>query len=79
MPDAYERLFFDLFSGLQYNFVRADELEHAWRIFTPLLRRIETERIQPEKYIFGRLVIYYIVQYFLIFYIKVVDQNQVIF
>ncbi|KAI1733116.1 glucose-6-phosphate dehydrogenase, NAD binding domain-containing protein [Ditylenchus destructor] len=53
LPDAYERLFFDLFSGFQYNFVRADELEHAWRIFTPLLKKIENEKIQPEKYVFG--------------------------
>ena len=52
-PDAYERLFFDLFSGHQYNFVRADELQHAWRIFTPLLKQIETEKIKPEKYVFG--------------------------
>uniref|UniRef100_A0A915E6N9 Glucose-6-phosphate 1-dehydrogenase n=1 Tax=Ditylenchus dipsaci TaxID=166011 RepID=A0A915E6N9_9BILA len=52
-PDAYERLFFDLFGGFQYNFVRADELEHAWRIFTPLLKQIENEKVQPEKYMFG--------------------------
>lgn len=53
MPDAYERLFFDLISGEQYNFVRADELEHAWRIFTPLLKQIENERVKPETYIYG--------------------------
>ncbi|KAL3108098.1 hypothetical protein niasHT_017592 [Heterodera trifolii] len=52
-PDAYERLFFDLFSGRQYNFVRADELEHAWRIFTPLLKRIEDDRVKPEQYEYG--------------------------
>ncbi|KAH7721911.1 Glucose-6-phosphate 1-dehydrogenase [Aphelenchoides avenae] len=52
-PDAYERLFFDLFAGQQYNFVRADELEHAWRIFTPLLKKIEGEHVLPEKYVFG--------------------------
>jgi len=53
LPDAYERLFFDLISGEQYNFVRADELEHAWRIFTPLLKRIENERVKPETYVYG--------------------------
>ncbi|KAI6224756.1 Glucose-6-phosphate 1-dehydrogenase [Aphelenchoides besseyi] len=53
LPDAYERLFFDLFSGEQYNFVRADELEHAWRIFTPLLKQIEKEHVKPEKYVYG--------------------------
>lgn len=55
-PDAYERLFFDLFSGRQYSFVRADELEQAWRIFSPLLRQIENERVKPEPYVYGRLV-----------------------
>ncbi|KAI6178880.1 Glucose-6-phosphate 1-dehydrogenase [Aphelenchoides besseyi] len=53
LPDAYERLFFDLFSGEQYNFVCADELEHAWRIFTPLLKQIEKEHVKPEKYVYG--------------------------
>lgn len=53
-PDAYERLFFDLFAGSQYNFVRADELEHAWRIFTPLLKELEAKKVQPHKYVFGR-------------------------
>jgi len=52
-PDAYERLFFDLFGGQQYNFVRADELEHAWRIFTPLLKDVETKGVKPENYMFG--------------------------
>ncbi|CAK5108472.1 unnamed protein product [Meloidogyne enterolobii] len=52
-PDAYERLFFDLFSGRQYSFVRADELEQAWRIFSPLLRQIENERVRPEPYVHG--------------------------
>jgi len=32
------------------HFVRSDELAQAWRIFTPLLRRIEEEKIQPIKY-----------------------------
>ncbi|KAE9547621.1 hypothetical protein FO519_009168 [Halicephalobus sp. NKZ332] len=53
LPDAYERLFCDLLSGIQYNFVRSDELEHAWRIFTPLLKKIENDRIKPFKYVFG--------------------------
>jgi len=53
LPDAYERLFFDLFSGEQYNFVRSDELEHAWRIFTPILKQIEKEKIKPETYVYG--------------------------
>jgi glucose-6-phosphate 1-dehydrogenase len=58
-PDAYERLFFDLFSGRQYSFVRADELEQAWRIFSPLLKRIEgPERVKPEPYVYGRFVIF---------------------
>lgn len=51
--DHHNTINFFIFSGDQYNFVRADELEHAWRIFTPLLKKIDTDRVQPEKYVFG--------------------------
>jgi glucose-6-phosphate 1-dehydrogenase len=53
LPDAYERLICDLLSGIQYNFVRADELEHAWRIFTPILKTLEEKKIKPHQYKFG--------------------------
>uniref|UniRef100_A0A7E5A148 Glucose-6-phosphate 1-dehydrogenase n=1 Tax=Panagrellus redivivus TaxID=6233 RepID=A0A7E5A148_PANRE len=53
LPDAYERLICDVLSGFQYNFVRTDELEHAWRIFTPLLKKIENDRVKPIQYKFG--------------------------
>ena len=53
-PDAYERLLLDVFTGVQINFVRTDELAEAWRIFTPLLHKLEKERIQPIKYVYGR-------------------------
>lgn len=35
------------------HFVRSDELREAWRIFTPLLHKIENERIEPVKYKYG--------------------------
>jgi glucose-6-phosphate 1-dehydrogenase len=53
LPDAYERLILDTLSGTQAHFVRSDELAEAWRIFTPLLHRIEGENIEPIKYIYG--------------------------
>lgn len=53
IPDAYERLILDVFQGNQMNFVRADELSEAWRIFTPVLHQMEEERIEPLKYVFG--------------------------
>eukprot|EP01064_Diplonema_japonicum_P030690 TRINITY_DN5288_c0_g1_i1.p1 TRINITY_DN5288_c0_g1~~TRINITY_DN5288_c0_g1_i1.p1 ORF type:complete len:511 (+),score=104.30 TRINITY_DN5288_c0_g1_i1:53-1534(+) len=37
LPDAYEALILDAITGKRNNFVRQDELEEAWRIFTPLL------------------------------------------
>lgn len=40
--------------GSQIDFVRTDELEQSWRIFTPLLKQIEEERTKPAKYVFGR-------------------------
>ncbi|KXJ04243.1 Glucose-6-phosphate 1-dehydrogenase, partial [Exaiptasia diaphana] len=30
-----------------------DELEEAWRVFTPLLHQIEKEKIKPIPYKFG--------------------------
>lgn len=54
LPDAYERLILDVFLGSQTNFVRSDELAEAWRIFTPLLKRIEEDRTKPIRYVFGR-------------------------
>lgn len=50
MPDAYERLILDVFCGSQMHFVRSDELAEAWRIFTPLLHRIESEKVRPTPY-----------------------------
>ena len=54
MPEAYERLILDVFCGSQINFVRSDELYQAWRIFTPLLHKIETEKPAPIQYKYGR-------------------------
>ena len=54
MPDAYERLILDVFLGSQTNFVRSDELAEAWRIFTPILHKIENAKIKPIPYKFGR-------------------------
>jgi glucose-6-phosphate 1-dehydrogenase len=53
LPDAYEGLIFDALRGQQANFVRDDELEAAWKIFTPLLRRLDAERPVPEPYVYG--------------------------
>ena len=49
LPEAYQRLILDAFSGSQMHFVRSDELTEAWRIFTPVLHAIEREKPQPEK------------------------------
>ena len=32
----------------------SDELREAWRIFTPLLHKIEREKSQPIPYVYGR-------------------------
>ena len=53
VPNAYTRLILDVLRGEQATFVRGDELEAAWAIFTPLLHRIEQEKIKPEPYAFG--------------------------
>ncbi|KAJ0036818.1 hypothetical protein NQD34_005495 [Periophthalmus magnuspinnatus] len=53
LPDAYERLILDVFCGNQMHFVRSDELREAWRIFTPLLHKIEQEKTAPIPYTYG--------------------------
>lgn len=53
LPDAYERLIFDVIRGDHNLFVRSDELVAAWKIFTPLLHHIERNKVQPLKYAYG--------------------------
>jgi glucose-6-phosphate 1-dehydrogenase len=53
LPDAYERLILDVLRGDHNLFVRADELEAAWKIFTPILHQLEQEKIPAEIYPFG--------------------------
>jgi len=38
LPDAYHTLILDVVAGDQTHFVRADEAEEAWRLFTPVLK-----------------------------------------
>lgn len=53
VPDAYERLILDVFTGTQMHFVRNDELKEAWRIFTPMLKQLEENHVRPVKYTYG--------------------------
>lgn len=41
IPQAYEALILDALKGDHSNFVRDDELDVAWKIFTPLLHWID--------------------------------------
>lgn len=53
VPDAYEGLILDVLRSDHSNFVRDDELDAAWKIFTPLLHTIDREHIKPEQYPYG--------------------------
>eukprot|EP00049_Salpingoeca_infusionum_P010057 m.170384 g.170384 ORF g.170384 m.170384 type:complete len:517 (+) comp14530_c0_seq1:223-1773(+) len=53
LPEAYERLVLEVIHGSALHFVRTDELEEAWRIFTPLLKDIDAGKVEPIKYKFG--------------------------
>ena len=46
LPDAYETLLYDVMTGDRTLFVRSDEVEQAWRLYTPFLR----ERTRPFEY-----------------------------
>lgn len=45
VPDAYERLIYDVLRGDHNLFVRGDELQAAWKIFTPILHTLEREKV----------------------------------
>jgi glucose-6-phosphate 1-dehydrogenase len=53
LPDAYERLIYDVLRGDHNLFVRDDELEAAWKIYTPLLHHLEGNKVKPVEYEFG--------------------------
>lgn len=53
IPEAYEALILDAIKGDRSNFVRDDELDIAWKIFTPLLHYIDEEKPKPEPYKYG--------------------------
>lgn len=53
IPDAYERLLLDAIEGERRLFIRSDELDAAWALFTPVLKELEEKRIAPELYPYG--------------------------
>lgn len=53
IPDAYESLLLDALRGDRSNFVRADELEHAWKIFSPVLHHLDAKHTRPIEYAHG--------------------------
>ncbi|CAH2351365.1 glucose-6-phosphate 1-dehydrogenase [[Candida] railenensis] len=54
IPEAYEALIRDCFLGNHSNFVRDDELDVSWKLFTPLLNFIESDKApKPEGYAYG--------------------------
>jgi len=53
IPEAYESLLLDVINGEKTLFIRNDELEAAWDIFTPILHEIEKNKIKPKVYTFA--------------------------
>ncbi|KAF8204992.1 glucose-6-phosphate 1-dehydrogenase [Pholiota molesta] len=56
IPEAYEALILDTLRGDHSNFVRHDELDVAWKIFTPILHWIDGKngaRPRPVPYPYG--------------------------
>jgi len=55
IPEAYESLILDALKGDHSNFVRDDELDASWRIFTPLLHYLDDNKeIIPMGYPYGK-------------------------
>jgi glucose-6-phosphate 1-dehydrogenase len=53
IPDAYESLILDVIRGDRSLFIRSDELQVAWDIFTPVLHEVEQRKLVPLPYPFG--------------------------
>ncbi len=53
LPDAYERLLLDVVNGDKRLFIRHDELQAAWELFTPVLHELEARQVAPELYPYG--------------------------
>lgn len=63
IPEAYESLILDALKGDYSNFVRDDELDASWKIFTPLLHYLDTNtEIAPMEYPYGMQSIIYILE-----------------
>lgn len=50
---AYSYVASSAFPGDKRLFIRHDELEAAWSLFTPVLHELEEKAIQPELYPYG--------------------------
>lgn len=58
IPEAYESLILDALKGDHSNFVRDDELDASWKIFTPLLHYLdENKKIAPMEYPYGKFCV----------------------
>jgi glucose-6-phosphate 1-dehydrogenase len=55
IPEAYECLLLDVLEGDKSLFIRDDELAAAWDIFTPVLKSLDEQRVEPEPYPFGSM------------------------
>lgn len=53
IPDAYERLLWEVMRGNQYLFVRRDEVEHAWRWVDQIIRNWHDSGEPPKRYAAG--------------------------
>jgi len=59
IPEAYESLVLDAMKGDHSNFVRDDELDASWRIFSPLLHYLDDKKeIVPMEYPYGKPTYY---------------------
>jgi len=53
IPDAYERLLWEVMKGKQYLFVRRDEVEHAWRWVDQIIGNWKDIGEPPKRYAAG--------------------------
>lgn len=67
IPEAYESLILDALKGDHSNFVRDDELDSSWRIFTPLLHYLDDNKeIIPMEYPYGMSLFFFLSLFLLV-------------
>lgn len=61
IPEAYETLLVDALGGDYSDSVSEGELEASWKVWTPLLEKLEDEGVEVREYAYGMFLFFFCV------------------